>query len=136
MIKKAVSFIPDIGFNPGNLSPTRIATPSKIKVFGDYGQLSKYAFYDELEKIAKQSHFKVLKQNQVPLTPEERSEVIKRKATWNHGPNGEPSPAVWKSVNKKTGKTTYVTHTHRAFNTAPTLKGAINRYHKFIKTTA
>lgn len=82
------------------------------------------------------SEFKKLEKNKVPLSDEEREEVMKRKATWNHGPGGKPSPAVWKSHDKKTGKTTYVTHTHRAFNTAPTLKGAIGRYHKFIKGTA
>jgi hypothetical protein len=57
-----------------------------------------------------------------------------KKAVW-HMNGGGPSPAVWKSVNKD-GKVTYVTHTHRAYNTAPTLKGAIGRFHKFIKGTA
>jgi hypothetical protein len=60
---------------------------------------------------------------------------MKRKAVWHHGPNGEETSAVWKSKNKD-GSFTYVTHTHRAFNTAPTLKGAINRFHKFIKGTS
>lgn len=79
--------------------------------------------------------FKSLKKHQVPLTPEERNLVMDRKAVW-HFNGGSPSPAVWKSVNPKTGKTTYITHTHRAFNTAPTVKGAIGRYHSFIKGTA
>lgn len=83
-----------------------------------------------------ESDFKTLQKNKVDLTPEERAEVMKSKAVWHHGPNGSPSPAVWKSVNPKTGKTTYITHTHRAYNTAPTLKGAIGKYHSFIKTTA
>lgn len=39
-------------------------------------------------------------------------------------------------VHPKTGKVTYVCNTHRAYNTAPTLAGAITRFHKFIKGTA
>lgn len=84
----------------------------------------------------KKSEFKKLEDNKVPLTDEEREKVMDADATWNHGPNGAPSPAVWKSKNPKTGKITYITNTHRAYNTAPTLKGAIGRYHKFIKGTA
>ena len=95
------------------------------------------ALIDELEKIAKRKNsFKVLQENKVPLTPEERNLVMQRKATWHHGPNGEETPAVWKSFNPKTKETTYITNTHRAYNTASTVKGAINRYHKFIKGTA
>ncbi len=85
-----------------------------------------------LEK--KKSDFQKLQDNKVDLTPEERKECMDKKAVWHHGPNGGPSPAVWKS--EQDGKTTYVTHTHRAYNTAPTLKGAIGRFHKFIKSTA
>jgi hypothetical protein len=69
-----------------------------------------------------ESEFKDLQKNKVALTPEERDEVMKRKAVWHQGPNGEESSAVWKSVNPKTGKVTFVTHTHRAYNTASTLK--------------
>lgn len=81
------------------------------------------------------SKFKQLEANKKPLTDEERAEVMAAKAVWHHGPNGEETPAVWKSIDKN-GKITYITHTHRAYNTAPTLKGAIGRYHKFIKSTA
>lgn len=81
------------------------------------------------------SDFKKLKKNEVPLTKEERAEVMKRKAVWHFHPSGNPTPAVWKSVDKN-GKVTFITHTHRAYNTAPTLKGAISRYHNFIKSTA
>ena len=94
------------------------------------------AFCDEMCKIAKKkSEFARLQDNKVALAPEERAEVMKSKAVWHHGPNGEPSPAVWKSVDKN-GKTSYVTNTHRAYNVRPTLRGAISRYHKFIKSTA
>jgi hypothetical protein len=124
----------------------------------DLQKISNDAFVDELIKIAlivkhkkilpngkikwieksaeKKSSFQVLKENKVPLSDEERKKVMARKAVWNFGSNGEPSPAVWKSVNKKTGKTTFVTNTHRAYNARPTLEGAISRYHKFIKGTA
>lgn len=78
--------------------------------------------------------FNTLKKNKKNLTDEERVEVMKAKAVWHHGPKGEETPAVWKAV--VDGDTWYVTHTHRAYNTAKTLKGAISRYHKFIKTTA
>lgn len=88
-----------------------------------------------LEYLNECSEFEALEKNKVPLTSEEEQEVMNKRAVWNHGPNGEEVPAVWKSVNKK-GKTTYVTNTHRAFNTSPSLKGAIGRYHKFIKGTA
>jgi len=94
------------------------------------------SFENELMKLSKISKFKALKKNEVPLTPEEHAEVMKRKATWNYSTESGPSSAVWKSVDKKTGKTTYITHTHRAYNTASTLKGAIGRYHSFIKGTA
>ncbi len=83
----------------------------------------------------KKSDFDKLEDNKVVLTDDERTKVMDADAVWHHGPNGAPSPAVWKSVDKK-GKVTYVTHTHRAYNTAPTLKGAIGRYHNFIKGTS
>lgn len=89
--------------------------------------------FDRLEKLAKRkSEFKTLKEHRRPLTDEEREECLSRKAVWHF--TDKPSPAVWKSV--RDGETTYVTHTHRAYNTASTLSGAIDRFHKFIKGTA
>ena len=85
--------------------------------------------------LVEASKFEQLKKNKKPLTDEERDLCMKRKATWHHGPNGKASPAVWKSIDKK-GKCTYITNTHRAYNTATTMKGAIKRYHDFIKGTA
>ena len=76
---------------------------------------------------------KTLKKNKKPLTDEERAEVMKRGAVWHHGPNGEESPAVWKSV--VDGKSWYCCNTHRAIQIKPTLKGAIKAF-DFIKTTA
>jgi len=79
--------------------------------------------------------FAALKKHKVPLTDAERAEVLKRKAVWHHGPQGAPSPAVFKSV-MPDGRTWYTTHTHRAYNVTPTLAGTIERYHQFIKSTA
>lgn len=81
------------------------------------------------------SKFKVLKNNKCPLTAEEHEEVMVKKAVWHSGPHGEPQSAVWKSKNRN-GKITYITNTHRAYAVAPTLKGAISKYHSFIKGTA
>lgn len=90
------------------------------------------------------AEFDALKKNKVPLTDEERKLVYKEDALWHYadainpltGKKEHKVSAVWKSKNPKTGDITYITHTHRAYNTAPTLKGIISRYHKFIKGTA
>ncbi len=83
------------------------------------------------------SEFERYKDRKVPLTPEESEECKKKKAVWNNHPNPKynPIPAVWKSKSKD-GKMTYITNTHRAWNKAPSLKGAIGKYHSFIKGTA
>jgi hypothetical protein len=83
----------------------------------------------------RKSSFQVLRENKIQLTKEERNTVMKKKAVWHHGLKGVASPAVWKSKDSK-GKVIFVTNTHRAYNKASTLLGAINRYHKFIKSTA
>lgn len=88
------------------------------------------------EMLLEGSDFKSLEKNKQPLTPEERKECLDKKAVWHFSHLKSPTPAVWKSVDPKTEKTTFVTNTQRAYNTAPTLKGAISRFHKFIKSTA
>ena len=88
-----------------------------------------------LEKSAKRRppKFKVLKRYRVKLTPEERKEVIARKAVWHWNGNG-PTSAIWKAV-LPNGDTWYGCNTHRAWDARPTLKGALSAF-KFIKTTA
>jgi hypothetical protein len=88
--------------------------------------------------------FKQLQKNKIPLSPEERKIVFERDALWHYADSINPITgkkehkvsAIWKSRNPKTGEVTYGTNTHRAWNKASTLLGAINRYHKFIKGTA
>lgn len=74
-----------------------------------------------------------LKKGRRALTDNERSQVMKAGAVWHHGPNGEETPAVWKSV--VDGKTWFCCNTHRAIQIKPTLKDAIKAF-EFIKTTA
>ena len=78
--------------------------------------------------------YEVLKKHKRPLTDEERALVMGREAVWHHGPNGEATSAVWKSL--VDGQEWFVTATHRAWNVTKTLKGTIARYHDFIKGTA
>lgn len=87
------------------------------------------------EKKKKKNSFKILQNNKIPLTKEERAKVIKAKAVWHPSNHPNPVSAVWKGKDSN-GKLWYVTHTHRAYNKTPTLKGTINRFHKFIKSTA
>ena len=84
-------------------------------------------------KEGKKYKYKDLKDNKIPLTPEERKEVMAKKAVWHMG--GAPSSAVWKAKDKD-GKIVYGTNTHRAVQMRPTLKGAISIFHSFIKGTA
>jgi hypothetical protein len=91
---------------------------------------------------------KDLQEYRIEMTKAELDEVFKKKAVWHHGPNGEETPAIWKSLdvhgaikragNHKTPKAEflYVTNTHRALRTARTLDKAIKLYHRFIKRTA
>lgn len=101
------------------------------------GSLLEYLIYGPiplheavLEEKAK-SAFQKLQDNKVELSEEEKALAKDKGAVW-----GDGRMAVWKSVHPDSKETTYITHTHRAYNTAPTLKGAIGRFHKFIKTTA
>lgn len=91
---------------------------------------------EELNESKKKSELEKLEDNKIPLTDDERKKVMDADAVWHFSPSNKPSPAVWKSKNPKTGKITYITNSHRAYNTATTLKGAITRFHDFIKGTS
>ena len=69
--------------------------------------------------------FKSLDKNKVALTADERAKVNA----------ADLESTIWKSVDPKSGKTTYITHTHRASATAPTLKGAISNAKNHIDAT-
>jgi len=88
--------------------------------------------------------FKRLQKNKIPLSDKERKKVFAKDAVWHYASSRDPNTgrkvrkvaAVWKGKDPNTGKIIYITNTHRAYNKADTLKGAIVRYHKFIKSTA
>jgi len=69
-----------------------------------------------------------LKENKVSLTDEEIKEIKDKGAVWENGDLG-----VWKS--NVDGKDWFVSHTHRAFQCKPTLKGGIKAF-DFIETTS
>jgi hypothetical protein len=107
------------------------ANPNQLSLFEIKMMVRELVLMEE-----KKSKFQKLKDNKVPLTDEERKKVMDADAVWHHGLNGAPSPAVWKSKDKKTGKVTYVTNTHRLYQTAKTVETAINKYHKYVKQTS
>jgi hypothetical protein len=72
-----------------------------------------------LREAKKGPQYPVLQKNAVKLDDDERAEVMRREATWHHGPKGEATPAVRKAV--VNGKTWYWTATHRAYQVRPTL---------------
>lgn len=76
-----------------------------------------------------------LKDNKIPLDPEERKLVMSRGAKWHFSHMNNPTPAIWKAVHKKSGDIVYGCNTHRAVATAPTLKGALAKW-PFIRGTA
>lgn len=79
--------------------------------------------------------FKSLKKRKIPLSDEERAEVMTKKAVWHQGNKDHPSSAIWKAKTSN-GKIVYGCNTHRAFQVRSTLKGAISIFHSFIKGTS
>lgn len=87
------------------------------------------------EFLAEGYDFEALKKRKIPLTDEERSEVMAKKAVWHMGNKDKPSSAIWKAKTSN-GKIVYGCNTHRAFQVRPTLQGAISIFHSFIKGTS
>lgn len=91
---------------------------------------------EDLRHVLVEAHtFEKLKKHKIALTVEERDKAMKANAVWHHGPNGEKTCAVWKSK-MPNGDVVFVTNTHRCFQTASTLDGAIKKYHDVVKDTA
>lgn len=122
-------------FDSDNIDVLKIENQTKLDL-KEIRMMIRQQFLEESRKSKAKSKFKKLEDNKIPLTDEERKKVMDADAVWHHGLDGAPSPAVWKSKDKKTGKITYITNTHRAYQARPTLKGAISIYHSFIKGTS
>ncbi len=84
--------------------------------------------------MTEESELAKLKKAKKKLTDEERDEVMKAKAVWHHGPNGEETFAIWKA--ELNGKTYYCSNTHRAWSKSTTLKDAIKKFHEYTKESA
>jgi hypothetical protein len=84
--------------------------------------------------LCESPQFKTLKKNRKTLSDEERREVMAGNAFWHHGPGGEESPAVWKSV--VNGETWYCSNTHRAFQADKTIKAAIRAFHDVVEPSS
>lgn len=89
--------------------------------------------FDFIQFIEQKSEFNVLKSNKIPLTDQEREIVFKKKAIWHF--NDKPTSAVWKSK-KSNGEIVYGCNTHRCYQIAKTLNGAISKFHKVVKGTS
>jgi hypothetical protein len=75
---------------------------------------------------SKTPEFKILKKHRIQLDDDERAKVMKAGAIWHHGPNGEPSPAIWKS--KINGKIWYICNTHRCMAAKTTLDAILKEW--------
>lgn len=80
-------------------------------------------FFELANPMMFEARIATLKKNEKSLTADERKEVKKSGAH------------IWKAVDPDTGEVTYVASTHRAADTAPTLKGAIAAWNDHIEST-
>lgn len=77
---------------------------------------------------------KTLKDNQQPLEPTERSQVLQAGAVWHQGIGGDKSPAIKKSI--VDGQTWYWSNTHRVYQADKTLKAAIRSFHDVVEPSS
>jgi hypothetical protein len=87
------------------------------------------------EFLAERNEIVSLKANKIALEPEEREKAMKAKAVWHPGNHDKPTCAIWKSK-RANGKIVYGCNTHRVYQTAATLDGAIKLFHTVVKDTA
>ena len=78
--------------------------------------------------------FDTLEKNKVKLTDDERERTLKAKAVWSFGPGGKPSPAIKKAVVH--GETYYYCNTHRCYQSAATLAGAIKKFFDVVEPSS
>jgi len=84
------------------------------------------AIKDKFLALANPPVTESLEKNKKALTDDERAQVNA----------ADLESTIWKSVDPKSGKTTYITHTHRASATSSTLKGAISVAKNHIDSTS
>ncbi len=87
------------------------------------------------EYIPEGTDFKALKKNKIKLTDDERDQAMKAGAVWHPSNHPKSVCAIWKSKTAG-GKTVFGCNTHRVYQTAPTLKGAIKKFHDVVKDSA
>lgn len=98
-------------------------------IYRQWGELNKLHDDDGIANIHEGEDYKKLRDDQVKLTDEERTEVIVKGAVWRDG-----TPGVWKSLDKK-GNVQYCSNTHRAMAVSKTLAAAIKKFPE-IEATA
>jgi hypothetical protein len=78
--------------------------------------------------------FDILEKGKINLTDDERERVMIAKAVWHFGSNGKPSPAIKKAIVR--GKTYYYCNTHRCYQSAKTLDGAIKKFFDVVEPSS
>jgi hypothetical protein len=78
--------------------------------------------------------FDTLEKSKVELTDAERERVMTAKAVWHFGSDGKPSPAIKKAIIR--GKIYYYCNTHRCYQSAKTLSGAIKKFFDVVEPSS